>query len=186
MSRDGGFERADIASGYFDDPKVRKLWRIVNDESTMTRAVAIHMAVVLGSWREGRRIAAVDAAPFWLDWTAARETLDALRRAGLLDSQGRVPKRSWESWYGPAIARRHKARESGAEGARRRWGPNGAAIGSRSPTSQPTNQPTIARGRARETAVNNGGMTTFQEAMEASGIKLSIKEKREARERENT
>jgi hypothetical protein len=109
MSRDGGFPIADVATGHFNDPKVRRLWRVLGDSDAMARALTVHLAVVLASWGEGRRMTVDESAPFWL--SVSEESIAALRKVGLLDRQGRLPRRSWDSWYGPAVERRDSTRE---------------------------------------------------------------------------
>ena len=42
--------------------------------------------------------------------------LAALREAGLLDDENRIPQRSWDSWFGPANERREQRREAGRLG----------------------------------------------------------------------
>ena len=56
MSRDGGFPIADVATAHFNDPKVRRLWRVLGDPDMMARAMTLHFAVILASWGEGRRV----------------------------------------------------------------------------------------------------------------------------------
>src|SRR3990167_7508414 len=58
VSRDAGFAIADVASDHLDDDKVRKLWRLLGSQPEMCAAVTLHLAVILSSWREGRRVTA--------------------------------------------------------------------------------------------------------------------------------
>jgi hypothetical protein len=50
------------------------------------------------------------------------EPIDEIRSnlaaAGLIDADGRIPKRAWTSWYLPAYTRREVRRESGRSAAR--------------------------------------------------------------------
>lgn len=114
MSRDAGFAIADVASGHLDDEKVRKLWRRLGSQAEMCEAVTLHLAVVLASWREGRRVTAAAATPLWL--TASPESVAALVAVGLLDRTHRVPLRTWTEWFGAATARREARREAGRRG----------------------------------------------------------------------
>jgi hypothetical protein len=115
MGRDDGFAIADVAVGYFDDEKVRRLWRRLSpDVGAMCEALALHQAALLASWREGRRVDVESAAPLWLP--VRQELVDHLTAVGLLDKTRRVSARSWSSWYGPAAQRREERREAGRKG----------------------------------------------------------------------
>jgi hypothetical protein len=114
MSRDDGFTVADVATGLLDDPKVRALWRELRDQGRMGHALALHMATLLASWRQGCRVRVDEAAPVWMECDA--ELIAALVKVRLLDRSGRLPSRSWDGWFGPAFARREVRRESGRLG----------------------------------------------------------------------
>jgi hypothetical protein len=116
MARDDGFRIADVDSGYYDDEKVRRLWRALLDVPLMTEATTVHLTTVLASWREGRRVTAEEAAPLWLPVRA--EVLAGLQTAGLLDRTGRVPVASWREWYEPALERKRARQEAGRKGGR--------------------------------------------------------------------
>jgi hypothetical protein len=120
VSRDDGFPIADVDSGYFEDAKVRALWQRLRDPDRMARALCLHSATVLASWRQGCRVSAAAAAPMWL--LADPELMAALRSAKLLDRSGRLPIASWEQWFGPAASRRDQARAAGRVGNAKRWG----------------------------------------------------------------
>jgi hypothetical protein len=174
MSRtDITFTRADVSVDHLDDAKVRKLWRRLGDSSLMCEAVTVHLAVVLASWRSGRRITVHDATPIWL--TISEGTFDALVEVGLLDRSGRIPTRSWSRHFDPALGRRIERIEAGKRGgkasAERRSSGGSAEV---NPTNQPTiptnhttNQP--SRGRAR-----NGTSATepvpLRDALIAAGV----------------
>jgi hypothetical protein len=117
MSREDGFDVADVATGHLDDPKVKALWRaLAPDQDRMSRALLLHVAVLLASWRQGARVTVTEAVPVWLD---PDETLvAALVGARLLDKGGRIPPHSWRGWFGPAWDRREKRRAAGALGGR--------------------------------------------------------------------
>lgn len=140
MSRDAGFAIADVASGHFDDEKVRQLWRRLASQEAMCEAVTLHMAVVLASWREGRRVTAPKATPLWL--TASEDAVAALMAVGLLDRTQRVPAKTWTEWFGAANARREARREAGRRGGLARGkqsGSNASAL--LNPTDRPTDRP---------------------------------------------
>jgi hypothetical protein len=121
MSRDDGFDVADVATGHLDDPKVKALWReLAPDQDSMSRALMLHFATLLASWRQGCRVAVSEAVPVWLDLDV--ELVSALGRARLLDSAGKLPIRSWKSWFSPAWERREVRRESGRLGGLRAKG----------------------------------------------------------------
>ncbi len=109
MSRDDGFEVADVSTSLYDDPKVRELWRLLADEGLMSRAMALYEATRLASWRLGCRVSAEDACPIWMRLDPA--VLAALRQAKLLDRSSRIPQKSWKGWFEVARERREKARE---------------------------------------------------------------------------
>lgn len=159
MGRDDGFPIADVAVGLLDDDKVRRLWRLLGDQSAMCEAMTTHEAVLLASWGAGHRVTVDDACPLWL--TPRQPILEALRSVGLLDAKGRIPAKPWASYFGPASARREAAREAGRKGNAKRWGSGGDAdaIGSRSPSlpSVPTHRPT-PRARANGAAPRGGDM----------------------------
>lgn len=116
MPRDDGFAVADTATGKLDDPKFRKLWRIVHDGPAMNAAVVLHDAVQLASWAAGERVTAEDAAPFWME--SVENVAANLQAVGLLDKDGRLPAKAWESWFGAARDRRQKRRDAGQSGGR--------------------------------------------------------------------
>ena len=117
MSREDGFDVADVATGHLDDPKVKALWRAVApDQDRMSRALTLHLSVLLASWRQGQRVTVAEAVPVWLDPDA--ELVATLQAVGLLDRTGKLPARSWKGWFGPAWDRREKRRAAGALGGR--------------------------------------------------------------------
>lgn len=114
MSRDDGFPVADVDSAYFDDAKMRDLWQRIHDPDQMARAVVLHSATFLGSWRQGERITVAQAAPLWMHADAA--LVDHLKAVKLLDRAGKIPASGWTKWFGPAFARREARREIGRAG----------------------------------------------------------------------
>ena len=112
MSRDDGFDVADMATGHLDDPKVKALWReLAPDQNRMSRALMLHFATLLASWRQGCRVTVDEAVPVWLEPDA--ELVAALVSTKMLD---RIPARSWKGWFGPAWDRREARREAGRRG----------------------------------------------------------------------
>ena len=114
MSRDDGFAVADMDSGYFDDAKMRDLWQRLRDPDRMARAVCLHSATLLASWRQGERISVDRAIPLWLP--ADADLVAALKVAHLLDRFGKIPADSWQTWFGTAYNRRETRRVSGRAG----------------------------------------------------------------------
>lgn len=129
MSRDDGFPVADVDSAYFDDAKMRDLWQRVHDPDLMARAVCLHAATLLGSWRQGERITVAHAAPLWMH--ADEQLVGHLKSVKLLDRAGKIPSAGWAQWFGSAYRRREARREIGRTG--------GKASGkSRSTVSEPS------------------------------------------------
>lgn len=120
MSRDGGFEIADVDVGILDDPKWKKLARGIRDEATIARCFVAYSATMLGSWADGDRVTVGDAAPAWL---TDLEDLEAhLRTYDLVDDQGKVLEHAFASWFGPAHGRREVKRERWRRGAEAKRG----------------------------------------------------------------
>jgi hypothetical protein len=124
MTRDEGFQVADVSTSILDDPKVRALVRLQRDPSSVSRAVVIYVATVTASWAAGCRVSADEAVPLWMDPEDAKADMGALVQVGLLDDGHRVPSHAWEGWFAPARNRRDAARAAGREGNRRRWHPD--------------------------------------------------------------
>ena len=114
MSRDDGFAVADVDSGYFEDAKLRDLWQRLHNPDQMARAVVLHQATVLASWRQGGRVTVTQACPLWAVVDA--DVLGALVAVKLLDRSGRLPVTSWIEWFGTAHKRREDRREAGRIG----------------------------------------------------------------------
>ena len=114
MSRDDGFAIADMDSGYFEDAKMRDLWQRLRDPDRMARALCLHSATLLASWRAGERVTVTQAAPLWL--IADDELVSVLRTVKLLDRGGRIPATSWAEWFEVAQQRRAARRQAGALG----------------------------------------------------------------------
>lgn len=114
MSRDDGFPIADVDTGYFDDAKIKDLWQRLRDPDRMARAIVLHKATVLASWRQGCRVTVTQSCPLWM--TVDADLLEALIAVHLLDRGGRLPSTSWTEWFGPAQNRRKIRRESGRLG----------------------------------------------------------------------
>jgi hypothetical protein len=185
MSREDGFDVADVATGHLDDPKVKALWRaLAPDQDRMSRALTLHLSVLLASWRQGFRVTVSEAVPVWLD--PDESLVNALTDARLLDKTGRIPSRSWKSWFGPASERRDKTRDRWRRANERRLlsTPRGNSADTArdvgSGTARPvrpsdrTVRPT--RAPAREAPSNDGGRNgrvgTLAETMAAMGLKV--------------
>jgi hypothetical protein len=176
MSRDDGFDVADVATGHLDDPKVKALWRaLAPDQDRMSRALLLHFATLLASWRQGSRVTVDEAVPVWL---APDDSLvEALADAKLLDKTGRIPVRSWKSWYGPASGRRETLRVKWRRANERRSASvrGGTAAVPPPPSDRPSG-PSVRRVRAREAPSNDGGRNgrvgTLAETMAAMGLEV--------------
>jgi hypothetical protein len=155
MSRDDGFARADIDSSYLDDAKMRALWRLLDDPDRMARAVLLHEATLLSSWRHGERVTVQESAPIWLPVDEA--LVAALVEVRLLDKSGRIAPASWKRWIGPAIERRDARRTAGAAGGRasgkRRSSIAEATVQQPSSDAEP-NHPTIRSNHPTVPSVN--------------------------------
>ncbi len=114
MSRDDGFAVADMDSAYFDDAKMRDLWQRIHDTDRMARAVILHAATLLASWRQGERVTVNQAAPLWMIHDA--DCVADLKAVKMLDKAGRIPIGSWARWFGTAYGRREVRREIGRAG----------------------------------------------------------------------
>jgi hypothetical protein len=180
MSREDGFDVADVATGHLDDPKVKALWRaLAPDQDRMSRALTLHLATLLASWRQGARVTVWEAVPVWLE--PDENALKALTDARLLDKTGRIPVRSWKSWFGPAADRRDKLRDKWRRANERRVlstprrNRGGTAAEPPDPSDRPSG-PSVRRAPARETPSNDGGRNgrvgTLAETMAAMGLKV--------------
>jgi hypothetical protein len=92
-------------------------------------AVIAWDAIVDASWEAGERVPladALDSLPYQLG--DAEELGAALRRVGLLDSDGLIRAEAWADWYGTAAARREASRERAA-----RWRSRGRDGGAPAP-----------------------------------------------------
>lgn len=114
MSRDDGFAVADVDSAYFDDAKMRDLWQRLQDADRMSRAVVLHAATLLASWRQGERVTVSQASPLWM--VHDDELVAEMKAVRLLDRAGRIPVQPWDQWFGTAFRRREARREIGRAG----------------------------------------------------------------------
>ena len=114
MSRDDGFPVADVDSAYFDDAKMRDLWQRVRDADRMARAVVLHTATLLASWRQGERVTVAQAHPLWM--VHDDEIVADLKAVKMLDRAGKIPLGPWDRWFGAAYRRREARREIGRTG----------------------------------------------------------------------
>jgi hypothetical protein len=96
-----GFPTADVSTSYLDDAKMRALWRLLRDPALMRQAVTVHLSTLLMSWREGERVTAEAALPWWDD--ESPEVVAALMDAGLFDAERRIPEHAFAKWLGQAL-----------------------------------------------------------------------------------
>jgi len=186
MGRSDGFETADVSVDLFDDDRVRKLARRIGPAQMQT-AMVVLVGTILGSWSEGRRVRADEAAPLWLPLELVGPAVDDLRSVGLLDRTGRVSVRSWARRYEPVRERRERNRERWSRyNASRTGGTADIPRGSRADTtaSVPLLSDPIrpSRGRARETRSQatgeTGGPVSLAEAMAATPFGAELLAKR--------
>lgn len=115
MSRDDGFSRADVDTGFLSDPKIVALARRQRDPVRTAATCALYLAVVLASWRAAERVPFDQASPAWF-----LDPDDVLRAdlvgVGLLGDDGCVPAATFESWFRPAWDRREARRAAGRKG----------------------------------------------------------------------
>ena len=119
--RDAGFAHADIDTSLFHDPKIIRLSRL--DRRDFPALFVVYEGTLLASWREGRRLTAVEAET-WVEVTPKR--LSTLHEAGLLDTEGRIPEHAWERWFMPAV-RRREGKSRGGRNSRARQDEAGSA-----------------------------------------------------------
>lgn len=119
MSRDDGFRTTlDHDPRFLHDAKIRRLRRESPSEGEGAIRTLLYLGLRDASWFDGERLYIEDAETFY-HATSAR--IDALRDVGLIDTDGRIPERAWEAWYGVARDRRAKMRIGGAIGNQRRY-----------------------------------------------------------------
>jgi len=132
MSRDDGFRTTlDHDPRFLHDAKIRRLRREAPNESEGAIRTLLYLGLRDASWFDGERLFIEDAETFY---HATTERIDALRDVGLIDAEGRIPGRAWESWFGVARDRRAKQRAGGLLGNQRRHSH------SDSPTESPSEQ----------------------------------------------
>jgi hypothetical protein len=115
-SRDG-YARADIDTGLFDDPKVKRLVRLQRDPMLTLATISVYVAALLSSWRENAPQPALDAAPGWADGEVLDRMIRDLRAVGLLDRRASIRSESLDRWMGSLRARSDHARTA----AEARW-----------------------------------------------------------------
>jgi hypothetical protein len=113
-----GLRVTDTATGLYEDPKVKRLWRLLKGEpeasSRMATAMCLYEVVRLQSASQGEPVCALDAAPIWMD--GVEEAQASLIQAGLLDDQGCIPPQAYDHWIGRAVERVETLRERGRKG----------------------------------------------------------------------
>jgi hypothetical protein len=139
MSRDDGFAIADVDTSFFADPKVVALARRLRDPVQTAAHLALYQALVLGSWGAGARITFDDAVPAWW-FEPVDEIRSNLAAVGLIDADGRIPRRAWTSWFLPAHTRREARRESGRLGGKTSGEPS---VEQRPTDAQPALNPSV-------------------------------------------
>jgi len=112
--RPDGFATADHDVGFLQDERVLDAVDVAG-----VQAVVAYLAVRDASWSRGERVA-FGPAVRRLSIAYGLGDLDALQavlvHVGLLDDDGRIPAKTWDSWYGVAESRRRERREAGRRG----------------------------------------------------------------------
>lgn len=116
MSREDGFVNADFDTRYFDDLKVKRLFREYADLAAL--AVCAHVGIIAHCWQCGERQTALDAWPPIVPYS--EPALAALMDVGLLDRSARLPVKAWKDRYGLAFERRMLRRMAGARGGKQK------------------------------------------------------------------
>jgi hypothetical protein len=135
-----GFKHMDVDTDWPYHRKVRMLQRLYPEH--WTEYWAAYLALLAEAWKSGNRnLTVLDA------WCPAvpsdpPETVAALRAAGIIDRQGRIPIASWRDWFEPAARRMEQYRQAGiASGEARRRATLQRRSNNGATTVQP-NQPT--------------------------------------------
>lgn len=173
MSRDDGFAVADMDSAYFDDAKMRDLWQRVQDPDRMARAVILHAATLLGSWRQGERITVSQASPLWMPHDD--QIVDDLKAVRMLDRSGKIPPGPWSRWFGAAYGRRNARREIGRAGGlasgKSRSTDGEASVQGRSSDGEPPVNPSVRPSVPTVPSVPSGRPSTRATRGRRNGLK---------------
>ena len=143
MTRPDGFQTADHDVGFLVDDRVLDAVELVGPV-----AVVAYLAVRDASWARGERVdltAAVRRLPalYGLD-DVLEEVAAALLGVGLLDAEGRIPRASWDVWFGAAAARREIRRARGRAGGLAKSRNRGASTSSAHPNGKPNTSPSTS------------------------------------------
>lgn len=168
MSSRDGLARADIDTGLFDDPKVKRLARLQRNGRTTAITMTLFVATVLTSWRQNRPVSIHDAAPAWCLFPIDKMVAD-LVAVGMIADDGTIPSDRLDHWMSGVRARI----EGGRAGAEKRWGnrdangyPQGSNSAPNTHTSQPASQPdNPARSRARKRETESGPVESLRDIL---------------------
>lgn len=118
MSRDP-LARMDVDTRWAYHRKLRKLQRL-NPEHWPTYWCA-YLALLGEAWAAGKRSLTLEDT--WVPATPCQptEAMAALRAAGIVDKDGRVPLTSWRKWYEPVAKRLRERSDAGRAAAEIRW-----------------------------------------------------------------
>lgn len=151
-------------------------WRAIQREDPEGWPVhAVAWLALLGeAWKGQDRNVTLEEA-----WPAAlRSPIEATRtiltRAALLDKAGKIPRASWDEWFGPTLRRI----QAGQKGANARWGtpampsdvrPHSGGNANSHPASQPIH-PSSSGARKRERGSNGAKMERVGDVAAAMGF----------------
>lgn len=99
-----GFASGDFDPAYALDDKFKRLGLALSRRDYLA-AEGLWWELVAAGWREARRSTIDRAVP-----DAPADLVEALRTAGLIDSRGMLPRRTFDRWIGAALTRREAER----------------------------------------------------------------------------
>lgn len=149
MPSETGFGYANIDVGLFDDTKMKRLCRLLGDADRINNAIVLYVSAILASWSEASPASIEDSAPLWT--FAPDDIIDALKKVGLIDDDGRIPAESFDHWFGPARDRKVRAQAASAAAHAARYGSD------RSASAVPPQSDRTARLTVRHTDSYNAG-----------------------------
>lgn len=119
-SHGDGFPTADWDPHWMDDPKVKRLGRLLREPGLRAQALVTYQATVNATWADGHPVKADDAMPTWIMDDADR-ILEALVTVGLLTASHVITPQAFHNWVEPAHVRRMAKVAAGALGGKRSW-----------------------------------------------------------------
>lgn len=107
MAKADGFAVMDVATDIHNDPKFRALAR--HNAAHVQPAFMAYIALMGECWREAERVTVTASWPALVPYDpTVVESMIAVR---LIDRDGRIPRRTWQGWFGKVRERRDLNRE---------------------------------------------------------------------------